>query len=376
MNEKEIAEIRRRFRADRSNINRIRGCCVSTEGDILSEFDQSLAFLTEDETEKVLTVIKKSLSGYIGKNLVDVEFSTKQVLSSEEHKRLMDIRSSALGDDEAVHKLYEQIISAVKIEGNYIILLATDRYDVPAYSVDGERRDESNEIFTYFVCCICPLKSSKSLLGFYSSGNPFRSISSDTVVGAPELAFMFPAFDDRQANIYKTLFYTKSTEADHSEFIDSVFKSEATVIPADIQKQTFNAMLEQTADEECTLHIVKALHNQVNEMIEVHKESKEDMPLRLDRSRVVELLEGSGMGTEQISSFEDKFKEAFGERAEITPRNIVETKQFQLKTPDVVIKVNPKRTDLVKTRIIDGQKYILISAEDGVEVNGVNINIL
>ena len=376
MNEKEFAEIRRRFRAGRCNVNRIRGCCVSTEGYILSEFDQSLAFLTEDETEKVLSIIKKSLSGYIGKNLIDIEFSTKQVLEGEEHKRLMAIRNSSLGDDEAVHKLYEDIISSVKVEGNYIILLATDKYDVPAYSVDGEKRDESSEVFTYFICCICPLKSSKSLLGFYSSGNPFRSISSDTVVGAPELAFMFPAFDDRQANIYKSLFYNKNTSEDYSDFIDIIFKSEAEVIPADVQKQTFNVMLEQTAETECTLHVVKAIHNQVNEMIEAHKENKEEEPLRLDRSKVVELLEGSGMDNDQINAFEDKFKEAFGERAEITPRNIVETRQFNLKTPDVVIKVNPKRTDLVKTRIIDGEKYILISAEEGVEVNGVNINIL
>lgn len=376
MNEKEIAEIRRRFRANRSNINHIRGCCVSSEGDILSEFDQSLAFLTEDENEKILTVIKKSLSGYIGKNLFDIEFSTQQVLEAEEHKRLMTIRNSSLADDDAVHKLYEQIIKSVKIEGNYIILLATDTYDVPAYSVDGERSDESNEMFTYFLCCICPLKSSKSLLGFYSSGNPFRSISSDTVVSAPEIAFMFPAFDDRKTNIYKTLFYTKSTETDHSEFIDNIFKSEVSVIPADIQRETLGAILEETSSDECTLHMVKALHAQVSEMIEIHKEAKEEEPLLLDKSKISEILEASGVGNDSVNSFEDKFKDAFGEKAEIAPRNLIETKRFELKTPDVVIKVNPKRTDLVKTRVIDGEKYILISAEEGVEVNGVDINIL
>ena len=95
----------------------------------------------------------------------------------------------------------------------------------------------------------------------------------------------------------------------------------------------------------------------------------------LDRSKLAEVLESSGLDGEKISAFEESFTKELGEKAQISPRNIVETRQFQLKTPDVVIKVNPKRTDLVKTRVIDGEKYILISAEESVEVNGVNINI-
>ncbi len=375
MNEKEIAEIRRRFNPKRSNIHHIRGCCVSTEKEILAEFDQSLAFLTEDETEKILSLVKKSLSGYVGRNLVDIEFSTKQVLESEEYRTLTQIRNSALSDDEAVHKLYERIISSVDMEGNYLILLATDKYDVPSHGVDGERREESEEIFTYFVCCICPIKSSRSLLGFYVSGNPFRSITADTVVAAPELGFMFPTFDDRTANIYKALYYTRDTEEDYSEFVDKVFKSEIIPMPADLQKQTFNSILEQTVSDGCNLHVVKTIHNQINEIIEEHKERKDEDAPMIDRSKFVDVLTSGGVQSEQISAFEEKFVSEFGEKTEISPRNIVETKQFQVRTPDVVIKVNPKRTDLIKTRVIDGEKYILISAEGDVEVNGININI-
>lgn len=375
MNEKEIAEIRRRFRADRGNINHIRGCCVGSEKQILSEFDQSLAFLTEDETEKIMALIKKCFSGYIGRNLVDIEFSTKQVLESEEHKMLTDIRNSELNDTDAVHKLYEKIISTVEMDGNYIILLATDKYDVPSYGVDGEKKDESNEVFKYFVCAVCPIKTSKTLLGFYVSGNPFRAISADTVVTMPELGFMFPTFDDRTANIYKSLYYVKDTEADYSEFLQSVFNSEIMPIPADVQKQTFNAILENTMSENCNLHVVKTLHNQINEMIETHKEQKEEEPLLMDKAKLSEILSSGGVESSQIEAFEKKFSEDMGDKQQISPRSIIETSSFKLKTPDVVIKVNPKRTDLVKTRVIDGEKYILISAEEEVEVNGVMINI-
>ena len=374
MNEKEIAEIKRRFNPKRSNITRIRGCCVSTEKAILSEFDQTLSFLTEDESEKILSILKKTLSGYLGRTLVDIEFSTKQVLEAPEHKTLMDIRSSGLADDDAVKSLFERIIETVEMDTNYVIILANDKYDVPSHGVDGEKTDESNEVFNYFVCAICPIKTSKSQLGFYISGNPFRSVAADTVVCAPELGFMFPTFDDRTANIYKTMLYTKNTEADNSVFVDKLFGTLAP-IPAELQKETFGSILEETADAECNLHLVKSLHNQIVEMIEEHKESGEDEPLMLDKKQISEVLGASGITEEQITAFEEKFESEFGEQKEISPRNLLDTKTFSVKTADVVIKVNPKRTDLIKTRVIDGEKYILISAEENVEVNGVNISI-
>ena len=374
MNEKEIAEIKRRFNPQRSNITRIRGCCVSTEKVILSEFDQTLSFLTEDESEKILSILKKTLSGNLQRTLVDIEFSTQQVLEAPEHKALMDIRSSGLADDEAVKSLFDCIIETVEMDTNYVIILANDKYDVPSHGVDGEKSGESNEVFNYFVCAICPIKTSKSQLGFYISGNPFRSVAADTVVCAPELGFMFPTFDDRTANIYKTMLYTKNTEADNSVFVEKLFGASAP-IPAELQKETFGNILEQTADEECNLHLVKTLHNHITEMIEEHKENQVEEPLMVDKRQISEVLGASGITEEQITAFEEKFESEFGDQKEISPRNLLDTKSFKVKTADVVIKVNPKRTDLIKTRVIDGEKYILISAEEDVEVNGVNISI-
>lgn len=377
MNEKEIGEIRRRFRASKSNINHIRGCCVSSNGEILSEFDQSLSFLTEDECDMILGTIRRSLSGTIGRNLIDIPFSTKQVLESDEHKMLSSIRSSDMNDTDAVHALYDKIISSVgeQMDGNYVIIMASDKYDVISKRVDGEKGDDSFEVFKYFICCVCPIKTSRSQLGFYVSGNPFRSVAADTVVCAPELAFMFPAFDDRTANIYNALFYTRSVKNDYSEFIDRVFKSELIPMPAESQKNALNTIIEDVADEGCNLHIVKTIHNHINEMIIEHKESREEEPLLLDKSRISEVLEAGGFDNEQIESFDKKFTEEFGSKAQIAPKSIVETRQFKLSTPDVLIRVDPKRTDLIKTRVIDGEKYILISAEGDVEVNGIKIKI-
>ena len=96
MNEKEVAEIRRRFRPDKASITRIRGCCINGSREIITEFSPSLALMEQEEAEKFLGTLKKTLSGTLGKNLLDLSFETQQVVSGEEHRLLMALRSSVL----------------------------------------------------------------------------------------------------------------------------------------------------------------------------------------------------------------------------------------------------------------------------------------
>lgn len=182
MNEKEIAEIRRRFRPDKSNITRIRGCYVNDQREIVSEFSQPLGLMPQEESEELLAILKKTLSGTVGKNLIDIEFATRQVLEGEEHKLLMALRESALKDDAAVREFYGRIIETLGMEGNYLILLASDQYDIPFYAKDGEAQENSSEVYSYFLCSICPVKPRKPALGYYVSENTFRNITADWVV--------------------------------------------------------------------------------------------------------------------------------------------------------------------------------------------------
>ena len=159
MNEKEVAEIRRRFRPDKNNITHVRGCYVNDSREIVSQFNQSLAVTPQEEAEKILAVLKRTLSGTLGKNLIDITFETQQVVDSEEHKLLMALRSSALKDEEAVQAFYRRVIESLSFEGSYMILLAQDTYDVPYRSKDGERLDDAaTEVFSYFLCSVCPIK--------------------------------------------------------------------------------------------------------------------------------------------------------------------------------------------------------------------------
>ena len=285
----------------------------------------------------------------------------------------MELRNSGLENEDCVKSLYEKIINTVTIDGNYLILLASDKYDVPFVAKDGEEQDDSSEdVFSYYLCCVCPIKQTKSALGYYAYENEFRTIGEDYVVSPPELGFMFPSFDDRSTNIYNALYYTRNTSENHKEFVDSVFNTEIP-LPAEVQKETFQTILAETIEDDCNYDFVQSVHTKLTEIIDEHKNNKEE-PLVLTKRTVKGVLESCGASKEHISSFEEKYDTQFGEDAEINPINLVDTKHFEVCTPDVTIQVKPERSYMVETRIIDGVKYIMIRAEEGVEVNGVSIH--
>lgn len=372
MNEREIGELRRTIAPEKTGIQRIRGALVAENREILSTFNGTLGMCSEREGEALLAIMKKTLSGTYGKNLIDIEFTTQQVVSGEEHKLLAELRSSEIANDEAVDALYKKIIDTVHIEGGYLILLASDKYDVFNYRSDGKKDEDSGTVFSYILCSICPIKQTKPGLTYY--GNEFHSIAASTVIASPELGFVFPAFDDRAANIYGALLYTKNTSVSQDDFIDSIFKSEPPM-PAGIQKETFETILGDAVAEECDIEVVTAVHDRIATMVEEHKAAREKEPLRISKHTVKSVLADCGIAEEKVAEFDKKFDQSFGKGTEIPPKNIINTNQLEVKTPDVVIKVNPERPDLIKTEVIDGTKYIMIKAEEDVTVNGVSIKI-
>ena len=214
----------------------------------------------------------------------------------------------------------------------------------------------------------------KPALSYSVNENEFKNLKTDWFIGNPDLGFMFPAFDYRQSNIYNALYYTKDSADSHEEFTSEIFHSEIPM-PAQAQKELFQSILEESVSEECSYDVMQNVHEQISAMVEEHKVNKEEEPLTLSKRNMTDVLEYCGVDEEHINSFAEKYDSEFGADAQINPKNIVDVKKFELSTPDITIKVNPERKDLISTRIIDGVKYIMIRAEENVEVNGVNINI-
>ena len=183
MNEKEVGELRRRLRPEKNSITHIRGCYVNEMGESVAQFDQSLALMTQEETETLLALLRRTLSGTLGKNLLDLSFETRQVVEGEEHRRLMRLRDTALKDEEAVEEFFQLVRQSLTLEGNYLILLVYDRYDVPYRAKDGERQeDAAAEVYSYLLCSICPVKQTKPALSYHVRENEFHNRRADWVV--------------------------------------------------------------------------------------------------------------------------------------------------------------------------------------------------
>ncbi len=375
MNIREVGEIRRHIRQDRSNMTAIYGCYVNANKQIISEFRKSTGMMSENEGEKYFGLLKRSLSGIIGKNLIDICFKTSQVVDSQEHKLLMSLRETGLEDESVRHAFYEKAIAAVDLKDNFLILLGCDSYDVP-FKSQGEFGDSerSDETYRFLLCAICPVKQTKPNLHYVPEEMQFQDGGIVNAVSAPELGFLFPAFDNRSTNIYNALYYTRSPKLSHESFADSIFHTRIPK-PAFQQKQSFEAILGNALDKECDLEVVQAVHDELVQRIQLHKESRVPDPLLVDKEVVKEVLATNGISDSRIAKFSVDFDETFGLDAELHPKNIIDHKRIEIKTPDVSIKVAPDRSDLIETRVIGGVKYILINAEGDVEVNGVSIHI-
>lgn len=376
MNQKELNEIRRRFKLDKNSISRIYGCYVNSSREIIAYIDESMGLMSQEEQEMYLGLLKKALSGGLGRNLINIEFSTAQVAGSDEHRLLQAVRQSSAQDKDAREALYRRIIDAMDMgETNYLILLAADTYDVPYKGRDDETfSDGSDTVFQYFLCSICPVKAPTLELKYNNENSGFHSASTGHIAQPPELGFLFPAFDDRAANIYNALFYSKNAAEIHQEVIDAVFRV-TPPLSAEEQKNAFGTALGDTLQQDCSYDVVQSVHEQLRQRIVEHKESRDPQPLTLTLHEVGDMLAGSGATVRQAEAFQEECRRQYGNDAALDAKNLMESGKFQITTPEVKISVSPEYSAMIEARVIDGRKYILIPADEGVEVNGIAVNI-
>lgn len=374
MNQKEVNELRRRFRPEKNAISRIYGCYVNGNREIVSYLDTSLGLMPEEEVELYLARLKKALTGSLGKNLIDIVFSTQQVMDSDEHRLLSDLRNSQLQNSDAREAFYQTVIQQLELgENGYLILLASDTYDVPRRGRDGEHRlDESENMFTYMICAVCPVKDAGYALRYFHDDNEFHGSAIGQMVDNTYLGFLFPAFDDRAANIYNALYYARKPGDLHQEFIDAVFNT-GTLMSADEQREAFHDVLEESLAEECGYDILQTVHEQLLERMEEHQEEQNPEPLTLTPREMCDILENGGVSAERLEAFERSCGERFGENAVLSPANLIDSKRFEIITPEARVSVNPSCSYVVEYRVIDGRKYLLIPAEHDVTVNGMPV---
>lgn len=375
MTKKEISELKKQFTPDNSVITRICGCYVDGDKDVKLKMKQAFHSLPEEDAFKYFEIFKKSMSGTIGKNLLNMEFPLNQEMEGGTQEFLLKLRDSKLEDDEMIDEFYQKIIENYSYGQNYYIILIHGVYDVPGKSTSGEEMfDASDIVYEYIMCSICPVNLSKAGLGYNTEKNTIEERIRDWVVDAPAKAFLFPAFNDRMSDIHAMLYYSKNSEDLQPELIENVFGSSSMPMSADDQKETFQAIIQETLGEDCDYNVVRNIHDNLNDMIEEKKDEPE--PLVLTKTDVRHLFEKSEVPDEKMETFDKGFTEIAGDRTELVATNIANTRKFNIATPDIEIKVNSDRTDLIETKIIDGRQCLVIAVNDHIEVNGINVRTL
>jgi hypothetical protein len=371
MIKQEISEIKKLYTPNNCSITRLCGCYVDGEKNKKALIKQAFLSLPEEDIFKYFEILRKSLSGTVGKNLLTLDFPLASEQEGGTQEALLALRDSKLKDDTLLEAFYDRIIESYDYVGNYLILLVHDMYDVPGKTLDGLTMDDaSDNVYEYILCCICPVNLSKPALSYHAEESMFSNRDRDWIVAAPECGFLFPAYHDRGSDLHSTLYYSKNAAELKESFVEALLGCPLP-LTADDQKETFNLLVEEALGETCDIEKIKTIHETLNEMIEDHKEDA--TPLLLHKNEVKNLLAKSGVDNEKLEEFDKHFEETAGEKTELLADNVVNARTFEVKTPDIVVKVNPERTDLVNTQTIDGKRCLVIELDGSVEVNGINL---
>lgn len=428
MNKKEVLELKRRFKKEAATFTRVCGCYVDGNHNKVCKFGNTFLNLEEDEFYKYLEIANKALSGTIGNNLLELKFPIEEEEVGGRQHILMALRASKLEDENLLDTFYDLVIDTYDHAGNYLIVLFHDAYDVMSRTSDNNNLDESEEVYEYLICAICPVDLSKPGLGFLEEEHRIGPRVRDWVVGAVDTAFLFPAFNDRSTDIHSTLFYTKNTKEPHSEFMANGLGCgiERT---ATEQKMAFHSIVRNVlgAEDEHTDDVLLDLQQNLSDMIDEYAETHDDDEdvFLLDKEVVTKLLADSEISEEKTAKIEKSVDEAFGEKPPAA-ENVIDSKALvqnelrvekmaledqvgtltvqlnekdealaertsqliekqeeidnyiaETKTYDVVLRVKPEKASQIKSQVINGQKCLVIpmGEDEHATINGVNTTV-
>lgn len=428
MNKKEVLELKRRFKKEAATFTRVCGCYVDGNHNKVCKFGNTFLNLEEDEFYKYLEIANKALSGTIGNNLLELKFPIEEEEVGGRQHSLMALRASKLEDENLLDTFYDLVIDTYDHAGNYLIVLFHDAYDVMSRTSDNNNLDESEEVYEYLICAICPVDLSKPGLGFLEDEHRIGPRVRDWVVGAVDTAFLFPAFNDRSTDIHSTLFYTKNTKEPHSEFMANGLGCgiERT---ATEQKMAFHSIVRNVlgAEDEHTDDVLLDLQQNLSDMIDEYAETHDDDEdvFLLDKEVVTKLLADSEISEEKAAKIEKSVDEAFGEKPPAA-ENVIDSKALvqnelrvekmaledqvgtltvqlnekdealaertsqliekqeeidnyiaETKTYDVVLRVKPEKASQIKSQVINGQKCLVIpmGEDEHATINGVNTTV-
>lgn len=359
MNKKEVNELRKRLAPDKNAITHIHGRYINGEKQTISEFCIPVSNMEKEELHKYMKLFKDSLSGSLGNKLRDLPFNNKSKREEQCQKRLLQLKDSHLEDEDSLKELFDTIAENYDHSGNYVILITSDYYDVPAKATDGALLEDSSGVYEYILCTICPVVLSKPGLSYFSEKEQFKQRILDWVVAAPADAFLFPAFNNRSADIHSCLYYSKKPDEEQNDFMSALFGCEN-------KNQTFDSkkLKDALSNESLSFDQVVRVNEAIYEAIENNK-LQTDEELKLSESDLKDKLSFI-IEEDQVNRITSNLSEN-----SVYANTLVNEKKVVLKDSKVTINIKPEDMDKIEVKEIDGQKYIVISADNNIEINGV-----
>lgn len=418
MNKKDILELKRRFKKDACTFTRMCGCYVDADHNKITTIGETFLNLEEEEFYKYLEIVKKVLSGTIGNNILELEFPTAEEAPGGRQQFLMGLRESALKNDDLMDTFYDMVIDSYDYVGNYLILVFHDAYDVMKKTSDNHKLDESEEVYEYLLCAICPVTLTKPGLGYREDENRIGPRIRDWVVGVPDTGFVFPAFTDRSPDIHSVMFYTRDAKTPHSEFMESGLGCNPRFTATE-KKLTFQNIVKEVIGEDDpeSEALFMDIQTNLNDMIPVTEdETEEPESVIVTPATISGVLAESGVAEDQAAVIEKTYGDVFGEeppaaehlidpkileanekrrekldlihQVENLKQQLDETRSLpvsdtdgddvpEVKTYDVILRVKPEKASQIHSQIIDGKKCLVIPMEENehAAVNGVNTTV-
>ncbi len=374
MDKKAVSEIRKLMTKDNCRIDKITGCFVGEDGTIIAELNETFKAMQDEELEKYCELFRKALSGKLGKNLFNMEFPLSEEREGGKQMEMYELVNDAFNTKEKVKDFLDTIISNLDRAGRHVIMLAHGVYDIPGRTSDGiDMEDASDNVYIFLMCIICPVLEVKEGLCFDESTLHFVNKQSDLGVQAPELGFLYPAFNDRLPDIHNVLYYAKKQDERHPELIDGIIGTEAQMPLAEkAQTELFQEVVEQTLGRACNFENVKALTEAVNQAIKEEKDNPE--PVELGKMEMRRILHESGAQPENLGEkFDQAYDEMVGVGQSFTAENVGGKSVMSITSPSVKISIKQNMSSMITTKVIDGREYILIPVQEDVELNGIRL---
>ena len=371
LDKKAIAEIRKLMTMNNCRIDRIRGCYVDENREIVTELRETFLALEESTVEKYCEIFRQTLGGKLGKNLFNLEFPLSEEEAGGRQDMLYRLQQSGLEDSTLVRAFFDRVIETAKFPDKYLILLAHGIYDIPGRTSDGiDIDDASDYVYDFVLCSICPVILLKEGLCYDPEKMSFLDRRSDWAVQRPDAGFLFPAFNDRGSDIHQALFFARRPDEMHPELMED-FLGCPMPLPEEDQRGVFKNVVEATLGRDCGFENVKNIHEAIGQLVEQEKDSGE--PAQIEKVQLRRILYENGAPQESLDIFDEAFDAAVGEGGTLMAENAADTKELEIKTPSLRITVKAEMADMIKTRFIDGVEYLTIPVADDIEVNGIRI---